>query len=233
MMIEDKINAKETVLFPVVETFVSINGEGAKSGELALFIRFKGCNLNCLYCDTKWANESEASCTQMSIEEIFDEINKNNILNVTLTGGEPLLQNNIDKLIDSVLENTNCAIEIETNGSISVAKWKNHGERLSFTMDYKLPDSGMESYMCLDNFKYIMKNDTVKFVCSSISDMDKAQKIMKKYDLINKCPVYLSAVFGKIEPENMVEYMKKNQMNGVKLQLQIHKFIWDPMKRGV
>jgi len=233
MMNENTINTNKKISFPVVETFISINGEGQKSGELALFIRFKGCNLKCGYCDTKWANEADASCEQLGVDAICDIINKSNVSNVMLTGGEPLLQENIDVLIEEMLENTNCSIEIETNGSKSIVNWVKHNNRISFTMDYKLPDSGMEKYMDLDNFNYLMENDTVKFVCSSISDMDRAKEIIEKYDLLNKCPVYLGAVFGKIEPADMVEYMKDNQMNGVRLQLQMHKFIWDPMKRGV
>lgn len=223
----------EKIVFPVVETFVSINGEGQKSGELALFIRFKGCNLNCNYCDTKWANEAEAVCEFMTADEICQVIIDSGVLNVTLTGGEPLIQKNIKKLTDIILEKTNCNIEIETNGSVSIEKWHNHNERLSITMDYKLPDSEMEDKMFVKNFDYLMKNDTLKFVCSSISDMKRAENVIKQNNLCEKCKVYFSPVFDKIAPEQMVEYMKNNKLNKVRLQLQMHKFIWEPTKRGV
>ena len=81
--------------FEVVEKFVSINGEGQKAGQLAVFIRFKGCNLNCGYCDTKWANEPSASFESMNEDEIYDYIKATDVKNVSLTGGEPLLRDNI------------------------------------------------------------------------------------------------------------------------------------------
>ena len=221
------------MFLPVVESFVSINGEGAKSGQLALFIRFKGCNLNCSYCDTVWANRQDAEVQNKSIGDLCSMVIDSGVKNVTLTGGEPLLQNNINNLINGLLENTSCDIEIETNGSISIKPWKNHSSRLSFTLDYKLPGSTMEKYMVLDNYDYIMGNDTVKFVCMDECDLHTAKRIIDEYKLSTRCSVYLSPVFGKMDPKNMVEFMKSNKMNDVKLQLQMHKFIWVPDMRGV
>ncbi len=221
------------MFLPVVESFVSINGEGARSGQLALFIRFKGCNLNCSYCDTVWANRQDAEFQNKSIGDLCSMVIDSGVKNVTLTGGEPLLQNNINNLINGLLENTSCDIEIETNGSISIKPWKNHSSRLSFTLDYKLPGSTMEKYMVLDNYDYIMGNDTVKFVCMDECDLHTAKRIIDEYKLSTRCSVYLSPVFGKMDPKNMVEFMKSNKMNDVKLQLQMHKFIWVPDMRGV
>ena len=107
--------------YEVVEKFVSINGEGTKAGQLAVFIRFKGCNLNCKYCDTKWANEQEALSQTMTEEEILDYVLSTGVKNVTLTGGEPLLRNDIEKVITVLAEN-NLNVEIETNGSIYLDK---------------------------------------------------------------------------------------------------------------
>ena len=86
-------------MFAVVEKFVSINGEGIRAGELAVFIRFRKCNLNCSYCDTKWANTESAEAEMMSAEDIARYIAETGVKNVTLTGGEPLLQENIYDLI--------------------------------------------------------------------------------------------------------------------------------------
>lgn len=132
-----------------------------------------------------------------------------------------------------MLEKTNCFIEIETNGSQSIEKWHSHTERLSFTLDYKLPGSDMEKYMLTDNYKYLQKNDTVKFVCGDEKDLNVSKKIIDEFDLTNKCAVYLSPVYGKIQLPDMVEFMKENKMNNVKMQLQMHKFIWNPDERGV
>ena len=107
--------------YEVVEKFVSINGEGTKAGQLAVFIRFKGCNLNCKYCDTKWANEQETHSQPMTEKEILDYVLSTGVKNVTLTGGEPLLREGIENVITVLAEN-NLNIEIETNGSVYLDK---------------------------------------------------------------------------------------------------------------
>jgi len=87
--------------------------------------------------------------------------------------------------------------------------------------------------MLPENYELLCPEDTVKFVCGSREDLDVARDVMNRYDLRERCHVYLSPVFGRIEPADIVEYMKEHRMNGVTLQLQIHKFIWDPDKKGV
>ncbi|MBR6580095.1 MAG: putative 7-carboxy-7-deazaguanine synthase QueE [Ruminococcus sp.] len=220
------------MIYPVAERFVSINGEGRKAGELAVFIRFRKCNLSCSYCDTKWANTEDCPAEMLSAEQIAGYVYGTGVKNVTLTGGEPLLQENLDELIDILMEQGN-SVEIETNGSISIAELSRRENRPSFTLDYKLPDSNMERAMDLGNYNYIRQNDTVKFVAGSISDLETAVKIIEKYELLKKCSVYISPVFNRINPADIVDFMKKNNLNGVKLQLQLHKFIWNPEERGV
>lgn len=219
-------------IFPVAEHFVSINGEGQAVGELALFIRFSGCNLECSYCDTKWANLPDVHVELLSADDICKLALSCNIHNITLTGGEPLLQKNISVLINE-LGKLGFRVEIETNGSISLNEFCKSEFRPSFTMDYKLPSSLMEKYMCTDNFNLLNMNDTVKFVCGDLSDLERALQIIEEFTLTEKCKVYLSPVFSKIQPSDMVEFMKKHKMNGVKLQLQLHKFIWEPNAKGV
>lgn len=218
--------------YPVAEKFVSINGEGVRAGELAAFIRFRGCNLNCDYCDTKWANSEAAPAEYMTAEEIASYIEASGVDNVTLTGGEPFLQKELYALIAALMENGK-NVEIETNGSISIKELAEKPMRPVFTMDYKLPSSGMEKAMCIDNFRYLRKDDTVKFVSGSMGDLERASQIIEKYALIGRCHVYFSPVFGSIEPEKIVEFMKQRRLNGARLQLQLHKFIWDPDKKGV
>lgn len=219
--------------FKVVEIFESINGEGRKAGQLAIFVRLQKCNLNCSYCDTRWANGDDAPYTLMSEEEIYNKILKSGIKNITLTGGEPLLHENVEILLEKIGKNPNLSLEIETNGSIELEKFSKLKNPPLFTMDYKLPSSKMENKMCLDNFKYLTAKDTVKFVVGTIEDLKKAKEIIERYSLIGKCAVYFSPVFNSIDPVEIVEFMKKNRLNGVNLQLQIHKFIWDPESKGV
>ena len=219
-------------MFEVVESFVSINGESTRAGELAVFVRFKGCNLHCSYCDTQWANEFDVEYKNMSTGELCELVKNTGVKNVTLTGGEPLLQDKMEVLIESLIAQGN-RVEIETNGSISLEKFADLKNRPVFSMDYKLPSSNMETYMNTDNFSLLEKSDTVKFVSGSIADLERAVEIIEKYSLLDKCHVYISPVFDKIEPSEIVDFMIKRNLNGIRLQLQMHKFIWEPDRRGV
>ncbi|MCI9408992.1 MAG: putative 7-carboxy-7-deazaguanine synthase QueE [Oscillospiraceae bacterium] len=219
--------------YKIAEMFSSINGEGTHAGQLAFFVRFTGCNLNCSYCDTKWANVPNAEYTEMTADEIRSEAQKSGISNVTVTGGEPLIQPNIVPLLETLCGDGRY-VEIETNGSADVSEvLKIKGERPALTMDYKLPSSGMESFMRTENFALLEAKDTVKFVSGSLADLERALEIIRKYGLIGKCAVYISPVFGKLKPAEIVDFMLANKLNGVNVQLQMHKFIWDPNMRGV
>ncbi len=214
----------------VIEKFLSINGEGLRSGELAVFIRFQGCNLRCPYCDTKYSYINP-KYQELEVEEIIDYIKSTNVYNVTLTGGEPLIQPDVDKLINE-LSNLGYRVELETNGSVDISKYVGLNG-VSFTLDYKGPSSLMEDKMNLENYKYLGKNDVVKFVCGSDLDLLKAKEIILKYHLNEYTNPFISPMFGEIELEKIVDFMKDNNLNGVRLQLQIHKIIWDKDKRGV
>lgn len=222
--------------FHVVEQFVSINGEGRKAGQLALFVRFAGCNLQCDYCDTKWANEAGVPYESYTVEQLVLRIKEAGIRNVTLTGGEPLLQEGMKELLDRLREDKNLRIEIETNGSVDITLYSSQDieDNVTFTLDYKTAVSGMEDRMCLSNYANMRSCDTVKFVVGSRGDLEQARRIIKQYDLVSRrCGVYLSPCFGKIDPADIVDYIVEHKMNGVNVQLQLHKFIWDPDKRGV
>lgn len=219
--------------FRVVEKFVSINGEGPLAGQLAVFIRFKGCNLNCVYCDTAWANKEDAAYTDMTELDLYRYIKETEIKNVTLTGGEPLLQPNIMELLKLLNADEVLQVEVETNGSIDLSPFAQLSHPPAFTMDYKLPGSLMQSSMRLSNFEQLTKKDTVKFVIGSLHDFNVAKDMIQVHKLVGKCNVYLSTVFGTISLQEMVELMKLHKMNGVTLQLQMHKVIWDPSTKGV
>lgn len=220
------------IVYPLVEKFISINGEGPKAGMMSAFLRMKGCNLSCNYCDTSWANMPDCPCEMLSADALICWLKESGTVNVTLTGGEPLLIPNIDLLIEQ-MESAGFSVEIETNGSVSLAPFCQLSHRPSFTMDYKCPDSGMEQFMNLNNFSLLNEQDSVKFVVSSEKDLNRAEEITKKYHLSKRCRVYLSAVFGRMDPRTITEYMIRHQWNDVRLQLQMHKFIWPPQQRGV
>lgn len=205
-------------------------GEGLRAGELASFIRLGGCNLRCSYCDTKYALESNSG-NEMSIEQIINKINKIGIKNVTITGGEPLIHKDIDILISKLLE-TGYKVNIETNGSVAIDKYIG---RCLITMDYKCPSSLMESSMNTSNIEKLTENDVLKFVINE-NDYDTVKRVLKTYNL--KCYVYLSPIFGDIELRKLVDFMKECNLQGinmekVKMQVQLHKIIWDPDEKGV
>ena len=217
----------------LAEHFVSINGEGQLAGTLALFLRFAGCNLHCDWCDTGWANVKDAPFELAGIPRLTDiarrAIEEHGVRNVTLTGGELLLQDNIGLLIHA-LTKLGLRVEIETNGSVPIEPFMRE-HRPVFTVDYKLPSSRMERYMHTENIGLLREWDTLKLVCGSREDLYRAKEVIEKYK--PQCPVYLSPVFGRIDPAGMVEFMKENKLGNVRLQLQLHKFIWDPQERGV
>lgn len=212
---------------------MSVNGEGNKAGYLSVFIRFAGCNLSCEYCDTKWANLDTTKYHLMSADEIYKYIKKTGIFNVTLTGGEPLIQPNIMMLLHTLSNDHTLNIEVETSGSVDITPFADIDNPPSFTVDYKLGSSNMESKMFLDNYKYLTSKDSVKFVVGTMDDLMKATSVIKNYNLINKCNIYISPVYGEIEMKNIVDFMKIRKLNGVKLQPQLHKYIWEPNLRGV
>lgn len=218
--------------YNIAEKFVSINGEGQKAGELSVFIRFAGCNLNCHYCDTKWANDINLCTERLSSEEILKYILRTKISNITITGGEPLIQKGIFELLALLSKINYLNIEIETNGSVDLTPFIALAPNISYTMDYKTYGSGMESFMCLSNFNNLRIKDTIKFVITDYSELDSAKNIIFKYNLLEKCKVFLSTVYGKIQYQDIINYMINNHLNGVVFQVQLHKIIWDPETRG-
>lgn len=218
--------------FKVAEKFTSINGEGRKAGRPAVFIRLAGCNLRCSYCDTMWANGDNTPFEIMTEDMIAEYIISTGIKCVTLTGGEPLKAPDVRTLLER-LSRENIEVEIETNGSADISVCEGISPRPSVTLDYKLPSSGMEMHMLMENYAHLTGNDTVKFVSGSREDLERALEIIEKYGLVGKCAVYISPVFGSIEPSEIVDFMLEHKMNGVNLQLQLHKFIWDPQMKGV
>ena len=216
----------------VNEIFKSIDGEGLRTGELTTFIRLAGCNLRCSYCDTCYALKN-SNGTEMSVDEIVKRAKKYDYRNITLTGGEPLIHKDVDSLISKLCEN-GFYVNIETNGSVPIDKYILN-KNILITMDYKLPSSGVEKNMNLNNLEKLRKNDVLKFVIGK-GDFEKVEQVIKNHSI--KSYIYLSPIFGEIEPVELVDFMKNMHIKGIdtskmRVQIQLHKIIWNPNERGV
>lgn len=210
----------------VNEIFYSIEGEGIRAGIPCVFIRLYGCNLNCLYCDTRYSCEND-EYVEMTVPQIIEEVKKFDCPNITVTGGEPLIHEDIYELLKTLSDNK-YSVNIETNGTKEPFEYM---EGVFYTMDYKTNASGMSDKMNLGAFMALDGEDVIKFVVGSVEDLDQAVKFY--YENGISAEVFVSPVFGKIEPKDIAEYLKANSLSDWRLQLQLHKYIWEPQKRGV
>lgn len=211
----------------VVEIFKSIDGEGIRAGFPVTFIRLAGCNLHCSYCDSNYACDyKDEDVTEMTPQEIYNKVYKMGCVRITLTGGEPLIHENVNSLIE-ILTCNGFKVNIETNGSVNIERYLRRN--ILITMDYKCPSSNMNEFMVLKNLELLRKTDVLKFVVGSKEDLDCCRDMIK----YTNAQVFISPVFGKIEPKEIVEYMLEHDMQDCRIQLQLHKFIWSPDKRGV
>ena len=219
--------------FPIIEKFLSIDGEGPTAGRLAVFIRFQGCNLRCSWCDTTYSFAADNITECINEQKIYRYIKNTGALCVTLTGGEPLIQPGIESLLSLLDSDPTLETHIETNGSVDIAPLKKQFPRLSFVVDYKLDSSGMTSQMHSNNLQAVTMEDAYKFVIGSQSDLQQALAVISEHHLCEKTQVFFSPVLGQIEPAEIVEFMKAHTLNRMRLQLQLHKVIWNPEERGV
>lgn len=222
-------------MLPVIEQFVSLDGEGPTAGELAYFVRFQGCNLRCSWCDTAYSWDATVPARWQSTQQIYASVKASGIGNVTLTGGEPLAQQDILALLRLLAQDKAMSVHIETNGSVEIAPYQQAcpADNICYILDYKLPASGMEDQMCLDNLRQVRRQDVYKFVIASQEDLRRAIEIVQTCQLAQRCQVFFSPVREQIDPLRIVEAMKAHCLNGVRLQLQLHKILWPKEMRGV
>ena len=218
----------------VVEVFGSIDGEGKRTGQLATFIRLAGCNLRCCYCDTKYSFDVNQA-QEMSIEEIVKKCKEIGYHNITLTGGEPLIHKGVEELIYSLCEE-GFQINVETNGSVDlkplITKRDEKNLDLFFTVDFKTKYSGMRNKMNTNSFEFLDdKKDLVKCVVASKEDMLDALHYLDSF--YKKFNIWFSPVFGVIEPREIVEFVKEYKRQDITVQVQLHKIIWEPDRKGV
>ncbi len=215
--------------FNISEIYISIQGEGLRMGELCTFVRLHGCMLRCVWCDTPYALDAKSGGIKMNGCEIIEEVEKLNCKFIEFTGGEPLMQENVIPLI-TYFCNNNFTVAIETNGHCDISKID---YRVIKIMDIKCPDSKMSKFNNYDNIKHLNRNDEVKFVIKSRNDFDWARSIMDKYELDKRVgAVLFSPVFNEVDLKEFAKWIIEERLP-VRLQLQIHKFIWGAIERGV
>ena len=211
----------------VVEIFKSIDGEGKRAGLPTTFVRLHGCNLNCSYCDSKYACTGD-EYTEMTPEQIIEYVLDLGVNSVTVTGGEPLIHDDINFLLEK-LNHFGFDVNVETNGSQNISIHRFPG--VWFTVDYKCPTSNMTDKMNPYLFEHELRsNDVLKFVVGSEEDMNAALQVIEKYR--PNCSIYFSPVFG-FDAKKIVEFMMEHELYHCKVQLQLHKYIWDKDMRGV
>jgi 7-carboxy-7-deazaguanine synthase len=218
----------KSLRFNVSEIFHSIQGEGTRSGKRCVFIRMQGCRLRCSWCDTPYSLELKQTENIMTAEEIIAKVKSFDCPFIEFTGGEPMEQDNIVPLM-SYLCDDGFTVAVETAGYIDV---RNLDKRIIKIMDIKCPGSKMEKKNFYENLEHLSVNDEVKFVIIDRIDYDFAKAIVNKYSLSKTNEVLFSPVFGKIDYQQLVNWILEDHLN-VRFQLQIHKYIWHPDTRGV
>ena len=215
--------------FNVNEIFYSIQGEGTRAGLPCVFVRFQGCLLRCLWCDTPYALDRKEIATIMTLKEIEKVVTKYNCNFLMLTGGEPLEQEFIYELTKYFCDK-NYDVVIETNGQQDISKVDSRSVKI---LDFKCPDSKMHKKNNFNNIEHLKLDDEVKFVVGSQLDFEYAEEITERYDLESKVNnILISPVFDGIDLNELAEWIK-NSKHKFRMQFQLHKFIWEPATRGV
>ena len=223
------MNPYDEILLPVVETFVSIQGESTHAGRQCFFIRFAACNLRCAYCDTAYAWDAAAAAMR-SVSELLALVRAAGQPLIELTGGEPLLQPELPVLAQALLE-AGCEVLLETNGSLPVDAMPPGVKKI---VDVKLPSSGMDEHNDIDNYSRLGPDDELKFVTGDRTDFDWALAWIKRYRLRElKIPLVFSPVYGAVEPAELARWVIDSGMPELRMQIQMHKVMWHPDRRGV
>ena len=206
------------------EIFYSIQGESTFSGRPCVFVRLTYCNLRCSYCDTTYAFFEGRTMTQ---DEIIAGIRQFDCRLIEITGGEPLLQKNVHPLMTELC-NQGYEVLLETAGHMDISQVDPRVKRI---MDIKCPSSGESEKILWTNLTYLNADDEIKFVVGLEADLTWAAEVIKKHALTDICPVILSPVFGTMENRKLAEWILSSRLP-VRMQIQLHKQIWEPNEKG-
>ena len=206
----------------VSEIFYSLQGESTLAGKPCLFIRLAGCDLRCSWCDTSYAFSGG---TNMTMDQIMEEADKYSVRLVELTGGEPLMQENVFRLMENLLESGR-EVMLETGGHRSISLVDS---RIKIIYDIKCPGSGMSEQNKWENVVLLKPGDEIKFVITSEADYDWAVDVVGKYSLGSRHEVLFSPVSGQLEPSVLAGWILRDRLP-VRLQVQLHRILWGEEK---
>ncbi len=207
------------------EIFHSIQGESSLAGMPCVFVRLTYCNIRCTYCDTAYAFYEG---TPMTLDAIVAAVEAYGCRRVEITGGEPLFQPEVLPLMRRLCD-AGYEVLLETGGSLDVAQVDPRVRRI---VDFKCPSSGMEKKNLWSIAGTLTSRDEVKFVIGDRADYEWSKRKMAEHGLASRSPVLMSVVFGKLEPVALSEWILADRLD-VRFQLQMHKYIWHPERKGV
>jgi len=209
----------------LIEIYVSVQGESTWTGLPCVFVRLAGCNLRCTWCDSEF---TFTGGEHRSIESVVEEVRSLGIDLVEVTGGEPLAQRQCLALMQGLLDGGHTVL-LETSGSLSIGDVP---EGVHVIMDIKPPGSGEVEANDWGNIDRLRDGDEVKFVLASREDYEWSRDLVREHRLATRFPVLFSTVFGSLDPALVSDWLCADKL-AVRLQLQMHKYIWPPDARGV
>ncbi len=212
-------------ILTINEIFYSIQGESTHMGRPCVFVRLTFCNLRCTYCDTEYAFYEGRP---MSVDEVIRSVVDFKCQLVEITGGEPLAQAGVHELITRLCD-LGHEVLVETGGSLDIS---GVDRRADCVVDLKCPSSGMVKKNKWSNIGHLKPTDEVKFVIGTREDFDWALERIGEHNLLGRCPVLMSCVFGVLEPLELGTWILESKLP-IRFQLQMHKYIWEPETRGV
>lgn len=207
------------------EIFHSVQGEGTRAGVRCVFVRLTGCHLRCTYCDTAYAFYEGG---WMTLDEILEQVRALGCETVEVTGGEPLLQPNVYPLMERLCDEY-ATVMLETSGAVAIDKVD---PRVIRIVDIKCPSSGEAERNHWPNIEWLKPSDEIKFVLGDREDYEWARDVIERHGLLRRCPVLMNPVFDKLAPLDLATWVLEDRLD-VRMGLQLHKFIWAPMTRGV
>ena len=213
-------------MLTINEIFYSIQGESTRAGQPCVFVRLTACDLRCSWCDTPYAFDEGR---KMSIDEVVASVEQHGCPLVEITGGEPLLQEDVYPLMSKLVA-AGKTVMLETGGHRSIARVP---QAVLKIVDIKCPGSGEADKNDWTNLDALAPNDEVKFVIKDRRDYEFARDVIARHDLATRTgAVLMSPVHGVLEPRALSEWMLADRLPA-RLQVQLHKYIWTPTTRGV